>query len=990
MIWARILRTVRHVALAAVVALTAVTAHGEGGDNPLVFPQRATIDIDTPVFAGESVFTVGTTEIIFAPNMGVKGRFTGYVRLGSAVAPLKGKLVCKKGKWVFKATAKDKLNGKPDLTIKLKGEIGGDGRDVTGTGSITQKSTSTKVKNANLVGRLAGNFAPTAVQLQFHFEPNAPAGTAPELESFIFTPEGLVSLKKFKCRAKPGEGGVDKVKITTNGKNANVKFTGTNDGITVNLLATGKIGAHKFKDYPVSFPNLPAARPNAFETGTGSRTITIPANGCLTSDVVVTTSGGVELTIASGTKLRTLAGALIRGRVRIRVADGGGARLQPGETIADGSVQVLVDLLDDSDAVQRVVTAVYGERPPIPDGRGPLTLDISGLSLGGSGGGGGGARFTRTPGDFVADALPSLDPIAADANDFEWEDIQPRVGVTYALGAERRTLMRNSAPLGDVADFSGELELDLASVYALTYYVPPESEAPPGPSTDFEMSDGTDTSEFPRFKYIFVQTPDGTNIGVGGAPDPGGTLDDTVDILDFNGKPIGEVEMTASAAKRILRWTSPHLNRVRLRVVFCDDQGAEFTRIIDDGRGDDGELVTVGSYAGEVRICLNALGGYNGEARVLVERAFRNSLPDTAELSQARWLPGPDGLSPDVLKWTLGGYQESVRNLRGVLEDGGFDVTGVTFEYAARSVTITQPPSPMLIYGNLDEETVQFLDVGDVQPLQPAIDVGGRPDFAKLNRNKCRAHVIVGKFLYILDAKRRAILYRVKLKGTGTGLAVDATGALIYVATDKGTLEARDAIDGHVVWSIDTFPRTFLTSIYVPHDGGNLWMTAPLEGKIYRIDTTRHTAPETIAALGVQSAAASHSQEWLAYTNLQAGTVVFRDLINSGAPRVVPSGGDFPVHPVWSGDDTRVYTGNQGSGSIGVIDPDTFLLDSIVLTVGEPNLLGFFTDFDNRVHGFVTGGGGVDGGGELFADGFESGDVTAWSTGKNLGHGDGQ
>ncbi|MDX1644935.1 MAG: hypothetical protein R3244_11315, partial [Thermoanaerobaculia bacterium] len=56
-----------------------------------------------------------------------------------------------------------------------------------------------------------------------------------------------------------------------------------------------------------------------------------------------------------------------------------------------------------------------------------------------------GVNFAGTTGPSAApDAFPSVTSTSAVDGGFEWEDITPRLGVTYALGAERDTLLRAS------------------------------------------------------------------------------------------------------------------------------------------------------------------------------------------------------------------------------------------------------------------------------------------------------------------------------------------------------------------------------------------------------------------------------------------------------------------------------------------------------------------------------------------------------------------
>ncbi len=72
---------------------------------------------------------------------------------------------------------------------------------------------------------------------------------------------------------------------------------------------------------------------------------------------------------------------------------------------------------------------------------------------------------------LVPDVLPALDYPGADAP-FDWEDISPRLGATYALGEERKTLLR-----GSFAQFPEQLEVNdidllnpVGNAYAFFYF----------------------------------------------------------------------------------------------------------------------------------------------------------------------------------------------------------------------------------------------------------------------------------------------------------------------------------------------------------------------------------------------------------------------------------------------------------------------------------------------------------------------------------------
>jgi hypothetical protein len=58
---------------------------------------------------------------------------------------------------------------------------------------------------------------------------------------------------------------------------------------------------------------------------------------------------------------------------------------------------------------------------------------------------------------FAPDLLPELDFRGNDAGGFEWESLVPRIGVTYALGAERETLVRGT--FSQYAEQLGQLPL---------------------------------------------------------------------------------------------------------------------------------------------------------------------------------------------------------------------------------------------------------------------------------------------------------------------------------------------------------------------------------------------------------------------------------------------------------------------------------------------------------------------------------------------------
>ncbi len=128
---------------------------------------------------------------------------------------------------------------------------------------------------------------------------------------------------------------------------------------------------------------------------------------------------------------------------------------------------------------QDVIAAKRGVGPPISQDYSSVwaqdTISLGNLTING------GLRYdlqeaTNEPAQvaaspFAPDILPALDFSGADAP-FEWEDISPRLGLTYALGEERKTLLR-----GSFSQFPEQLEVNdidllnpLNTVYAFFYF----------------------------------------------------------------------------------------------------------------------------------------------------------------------------------------------------------------------------------------------------------------------------------------------------------------------------------------------------------------------------------------------------------------------------------------------------------------------------------------------------------------------------------------
>jgi hypothetical protein len=101
----------------------------------------------------------------------------------------------------------------------------------------------------------------------------------------------------------------------------------------------------------------------------------------------------------------------------------------------------------------------------------------------------------------VPDLLPELVFEGNDAGGFEWESIVPRIGVTYALGAERRTLLR-----GSFSQYAQQLPQYTASrtnpvgyAYASFYF------------TDANQNLVLDANEFGSLEYYYYYNFDYTN-----------------------------------------------------------------------------------------------------------------------------------------------------------------------------------------------------------------------------------------------------------------------------------------------------------------------------------------------------------------------------------------------------------------------------------------------------------------------------------------------
>ena len=163
----RFFRITAPIALLALSALAA-PAPAAPGQRPLQGPVRFRVPLGTPVLAGVSEFDAGGTPIVFARIMGAKGTFGGFIEVGGTHAPLKGRLVCRRGAWSFTAKAAARLDGRKDFTATLSASI--DGASVTGKASVREASTGLDLRKAAITGRLAGAFSPASLDMAVEFD----------------------------------------------------------------------------------------------------------------------------------------------------------------------------------------------------------------------------------------------------------------------------------------------------------------------------------------------------------------------------------------------------------------------------------------------------------------------------------------------------------------------------------------------------------------------------------------------------------------------------------------------------------------------------------------------------------------------------------------------------------------------------------------------------------------------------------------------------
>lgn len=879
------------------------------GQHTLEGPVRISVPLDGPVLAGVSELDADGTTLFFMPVPDPSGKFGGILRMDGTEAEMSGKLRNRRGRWSFVAKAVALLDGKKDLSIQLAATLAG--RQVTGTATIVEKSSGTKRKRVPLTGTLAGGFPRAFRAVDFHLDFVADAkgrivardGTV----SRAFGPWGPVELTKIKGASKAA-GDDDAVSLAWKAPGLNFRFNGINDGDTVTGTVGGTFGGHRVLNEALTFSAAPITSTTPIDIGSGTATVDLPPGGELTADVVITTDQGATLRIPKGSKLSTPTGQVLTGPKLIFFGTGLPLAEFPGGSIPDGTFRVAI-----SDPA--------GSLPPDEGLREVHVVNVSEGTVSVFDG------FTNTLTNTIDLGQASYPYVVPETDDLDGLDDEEAIYVSNFSSHSRAfpAVAPGFGP-GEGQDIVlGDRAIVLTDPTAGPGDVPGQNEQ------DFEIP-GDDTSEYPRVKSISVCSPGGGQVIAVGAVEPPGLSVDSGEAAAYAPGDNGRVDVPAFAfrvvgqgGRRFLRvrsrFTSPDLI---IKYRYCLTEGDDRTGTLRTGNPPTPESTLAGPHAGPILVTFEGWGDHRAGDLLSFYARLRAKVPDGAIVGGGRAVPRAYG--PLTFQWIVSGYEDSVESFAALLGPP------FAYEFGPRSLRVRVAcPKPLIGVGEFGQGgRYRFIDTSTFTLREPAVILPGEPAAAASTRNGLRTFVATGEQLVVIDPIRGIVVARKTIPGLSAAVAVNHTGGVVYVARQTGSFEALSTRTLDTLWSVGGLPQSFLTSISVTRDGGCAWLTSPLTGEVIGIDLVFRREKARFMPGGVQSVAVANGGHVLAVTDLNAGLVHIVDPATGAVLASVSTGGTFPVFPAFSLDDSKILTGNQGSGSLTVIDVATRTRDLVV------------------------------------------------------------